>query len=70
MVWNHVDLASRRLFRKDLPAWSLVIVDALGCLSFLGLLIANGVVGSNLRYWRCGDAMLLAYTSVPWMFCW
>lgn len=70
MVWNHIDLASNRLFKKDLPIVSLVTVDALGFLSFLALLITNGIVASELGYWRTGDAILLAYTSVPWMFCW
>lgn len=47
------------------------MVDALGFLSFLALLITNGIVASNLGYWRPnGHAVLLAYASVPWMFCW
>lgn len=70
MVWNHVDLASKRLFTKYLPAWSLLVVDALGFLSFLALLIANGIIASKVRWWGASNAVLLTYTSVPWIFCW
>ena len=70
MVWSHVDLAAKRMFKRDLPTVSLIIVDAFGFLSFLILLIANGVITEDLGKWRTGDAMLLTYTSVPWMFCW
>lgn len=71
MVWNHLDLASNRLFKREVPTAIVMIVDALGFLSFLALLIANGIVASNLGWWRTtGDAVLLAYASVPWMFCW
>ena len=71
MVWNHLDLASIRLFKRELPIAVLIIVDALGFLSFLALLIANGIVISDFGWWRSiGHAVLLAYASVPWMFCW
>lgn len=70
MAWNHLDLASNRLFKRELPITILIIVDTLGFLSFLALLIANGIVASELGYRRTGDAMLLAYASVPWMICW
>lgn len=69
-MWNHVDLAAKRVFKRELPTVSLIIVDAFGFLSFLTLLIANGIIAEGLGMWRNGDAMLLAYTSVPWMFCW
>lgn len=70
MVWSHVDLAAKRMFKRDLPTVSLIVVDAFGFLGFLILLIANGVITEGLGMWRTGDAMLLTYTSVPWMFCW
>ena len=71
MVWSHLDLASIRLFKRELPIAILIIVDALGFLSFLALLIANGIVASRFRWWRsAGYAVLLAYASVPWMFSW
>ena len=77
MVWNHVDLAANRLSRKNLPTITVLVVDALAFLSFLALLIANGIVASNLMYWgsyrysrSLKHAILLTYASVPWMFCW
>lgn len=70
MVWNHLDLASNRLFKREMPVAILIVVDALGFLSFLALLIANGIIASELGYWRTGDAILLAYASMPWMFSW
>ena len=71
MVWHHLDLTSIRLFKRELPIAILIMVDALGFLSFLALLITNGIVASHLGYWRpTGHAVLLAYASVPWMFCW
>lgn len=71
MVWHHLDLASIRLFKRELPIAILILVDALGFLSFLALLITNGIVASDFGYWRpTSHAVLLAYASVPWMFCW
>lgn len=73
MFWNHVDLVSIRLFKKFLPVGSLVFVESLGFLAFLALLIANGIIVNNLHYmWGSpsGNAMLMTYTSVPWMVCW
>jgi hypothetical protein len=71
MVWSHLDLVSKRLFKKDLPVGLVVGVDALGFLSFLALLVANGIIASNMGSWQtAGDSILLTYTSVPWMFGW
>ena len=44
-----------------------MIVDGLGFLGFLALIIANGVVISDMF---TNDAVLLAYTSMPWIINW
>lgn len=72
MIWHHVDLIAKRFFSNGLPLGLLALVDTLGFSVFLALIIVNGVIiGSKGFSWgRGGDAMLMTYTSVPWMVCW
>ena len=69
--WNCTDLASHsdRIFKqKHLVSVNfLVFMDGLGFLSFLALLIANGIVVNDMRR---GPRILMVYNSVPWMVCW
>ena len=51
-----------------MPVQLLAWIDLLGFLAFLAFLIANGIVAGHS--WRTDHAVLLAYTSVPWMFSW
>lgn len=68
--WNCVDLASHsdRIFKQKhlICINTLVFVDALGFLSFLALLIANGIIVDDMYR---GPTFLMIYNSVPWMFC-
>lgn len=70
-LWNCVDLASHsdHIFKTKhvLSLNTLVFFDTLGFLSYLALLIANGIIISDL--WN-GPLMLYTYNSVPWMVCW
>ena len=69
--WNCIDLAthSDRIFRRKhlISATFLVFMDGLGFMSFLTLLIVNGVVVDHMRR---GPRILMVYNSVPWMVCW
>ena len=68
LIWSILDLVSGRVLRHGIPLQALAWVDLLGFISFLIFLIVNGVVCGS-REWKASVAMLLAYTSVPWMFC-
>ena len=73
VIWHHLDLVSTRFFKKVLSVGALAFVESLGFLAFLALLIANGIIVHDMDdMWRytTGDAMLMTYTSVPWMVCW
>lgn len=70
MVYNLVDLFLRSLSEKDLSQGWIVFVDTLGFLSFLALLIANGIVASHGPRYHEGHTFLLAYSSVPWLISW
>ncbi len=45
---------------------AMLFMDTLGFLSYLALLIANGIIIDDL--WE-GPLVLYAYNSVPWMVC-
>ena len=45
----------------------MLLIDCLGFLSYLALLIANGIIVNDL--WD-GPVILYTYNSVPWMVCW
>ena len=70
-LWNVVDLASHsdRIFHRKqfMTLNALLFMDTLGFLSYLTLLIANGIIISDLYH---GPTVLFAYNSVPWMVCW
>lgn len=68
LIWHHIDFASKRLFRQEPSVPMIILVDGLGFLGFLTILIANGIVCSDL--WGYGGVIvLMAYNSVPWMIC-
>lgn len=71
---NFLDLHFSIKTKRDLPVGLLFIFDTLGFLSFLALLIANGIVATHLDMRHAnksaGGTFLLAYASVPWIFCW
>lgn len=70
MIWHIIDLVLRPLHKPRFPQL-IAFVDALGFCSFLALIIVNGVVAANRRWWRAnGAVILMTYTSVPWMICW
>lgn len=68
MLWSLFDLVSNRVFQHGMPLRLIAWIDLLGFISFLIFLIVNGIIGS--QEYDNGISMLLAYTSVPWMFCW
>jgi len=70
-LWNCVDLAthSDQIFKSKhvLSLNTLVFFDMLGFLSYLALIIANGIIIGDL--WH-GPTVLYTYNSVPWITCW
>lgn len=70
-LWNIADLGlhSNRIFQNKqfLSLNALVLVDTVGFLSYLALLIANGIIVDHLYN---GPQQLYVYNSVPWMVCW
>lgn len=51
-----------------MPIRLIAWLDLLGFVAFLVFLIVNGITAA--REHRRSVIILLAYTSVPWMFCW
>lgn len=68
LVWHLFDLVSSRVYKHGMPIRLLAWVDLLGFVSFLVFLIVNGIVATN--EYRTNIAILMTYTSVPWMACW
>lgn len=69
LAWDHLDLASRRILKLDIPPPILACVDGLGFLGFLAIIITNAVVCSDM-YYGGGIVVLLVYNSVFWIVCW
>lgn len=74
MVWYHVDLASHKLFSREIPAQVLLLIDSLGFALYVAILVANAIVTSNYNgnYYGGVKALpaLMTYNSMPWLICW
>lgn len=74
IIWAFADIYSDRLWKGRINPMFYVLVDGIGFLSFLALLITNGIVlgDLNTRIYNGrhnGRIILLAYNTLPWIVC-
>ncbi|KAL8768498.1 MAG: hypothetical protein Q9209_005289 [Squamulea sp. 1 TL-2023] len=71
-IWQIITVYDKRLFHgRQIPNWTIAIVETLGFLAFLALFVGNRlVIIDNARYHgslALGEILLIAYDSAVWV---
>ena len=70
IIWSIADIYSNRLWKGQIHSFFYLLVDGIGFLSFLALLVTNGIVLSDLNsYVHNRSMILLTYNTLPWIVC-
>ncbi|KAL8832111.1 MAG: hypothetical protein Q9191_000468 [Dirinaria sp. TL-2023a] len=71
LIWHPLEVYWRRLFKRPIPNWLLILVDTLGFVAFLVLFIGSVYVFVD-GYRRVdsadiGQVVLFTWNTVPWV---
>ena len=70
ILWAFADMYSHRLWDGRVHPGFYVLVDGIGFLSFLALLVTNGIILGDLNtYVHNSRMILLTYNTLPWVVC-
>ena len=69
-MWSFTDIFSNRLLNGRIHPGFYLLVDGMGFLSFLALLVTNGIILGDLNTFVHNSRMiLLTYNTLPWIVC-
>ena len=70
ILWSFADVYSDRLWKERVHAGLYVLVDGIGFLSFVTLLVMNGIILGDLNVYVGNRRItLLTYNTLPWAVC-